>query len=170
MPPKFSQMVLPLKLGGQDKFLAIPPGHDEGAVRLHRDVGKIRADGIGDAGKRPQIRPEKRIGIDLVLDQCRDHRRGHGHLIPILGLEGWGGKGLALGVHFAGRLQGPAVAKRERRFGVADGSVPAQKSDRRKSRTAMHNRLLLFIFIKRSFAERIGFSRSRSIMPHSTLA
>ena len=141
MPPKFSQMRLALEARGQHEFLAIPPGNDERAVRLHRDVGKICPDGIGDAGESSQIGAEKRIGIDLVLDQCRDHGGGDGYLVPILGMKGWGGKGFALGVHFARRLQRPAVAKREGGVGMA-GVLRNHKARERQDRNAQQAALV----------------------------
>ena len=93
---------LSLEARGQYKLLAIPPRNDEGTVRLHGDIGKVQADRVGNTRQGAQIRPEKRIGIHLLLDQCGDYRGGHGYVIPIPGLERGGGNNLAFRFHLAG--------------------------------------------------------------------
>ncbi len=81
---------------------------------------KFEPMGYVTPGKRPQVHPETRIGIHLVLDQRRDHRRGYGYGVPVFGLERRAGKNLTLLVHFAGRLQAPSLAQKKR--GIVAGA------------------------------------------------
>ena len=127
------------------------------AVRLHRNVGEIGADGIGDSGKSAQVHAEKRIGIDLVLDQRRDHRGGDG-------LTSYQSLGRKAGVErvspLASTLPEDCKDQPSRRESVASGwgwleSCATIRPE--KDSTTMHNRLRWFIFIKRSFAGKLIF-------------
>src|SRR6059036_1467014 len=52
-PDRFS-----LVARGNQELLPVPPRHDVGAVWLHREVGKVRADWISHSGRGAQIHAE----------------------------------------------------------------------------------------------------------------
>ena len=105
-PERFS-----LVARGNQEFLPVPPRHDVGAVWLHREIGKVRADWISHSGRGAQIHAEIWIGVDLVFDQRGKNGCWHTHGIPALRAEFRRGDGVALLLHFAGRLQRPAVTR-----------------------------------------------------------
>ena len=115
----------------QDKFLAIPPGNDEGAVRLHRDVGKIRADGVGDAGKVRRFVPKNGSGYTLCLTSAATTVVGTSrHTNPWAGTREW--KRSRPWPPLCRKTAGSSRPGGRACFGW-EGSPPARKSDRRKT-------------------------------------
>src|SRR5579864_5767439 len=98
----------------QGERLPVPPGNQKRAVLPHRDIGKIRANGIVHARKVAQIHSVIRVRVNLVLDKCRDHRRGHADRVPARRSKFRSRNYFATLLHLARRLQRPAIAQLKR--------------------------------------------------------